>query len=153
MAHTADDVIFADYPMFHIAGFFGRGLMAIADGMQIVIPSPNGARDKLCTKMKAAKIRTLVLPLGSPLQAAAVLRSIRGTRGVFAERTAEGYFLDFDWNRDALARFGVSVDDAQAAVQNAIETGRSTVERLGGKLILADVIPRPHQDLAALLPK
>jgi fatty-acyl-CoA synthase len=46
MAHTADDVIFSDYPMFHIAGFFGRGIMAIADGMQIVIPSPIGARDK-----------------------------------------------------------------------------------------------------------
>jgi fatty-acyl-CoA synthase len=46
MAHTADDVIFADYPMFHIAGFFGRGIMAIADGMQIVIPAPGGARDK-----------------------------------------------------------------------------------------------------------
>ena len=46
MAHTADDVIFADYPMFHIAGFFGRGIMAIADGMEIVIPSPGGARDK-----------------------------------------------------------------------------------------------------------
>ena len=40
-----------------------------------------------------------------------------------------------------------------AAVQNAIETGRATVERLGGKLILADVIPRPHADLASLLPK
>jgi fatty-acyl-CoA synthase len=46
MAYTADDVIFADYPMFHIAGFFGRGLMAIADGMEIVIPAPNGARNK-----------------------------------------------------------------------------------------------------------
>ena len=32
--------------MFHIAGFFGRGLMAIADGMSIVIPTPLGARDK-----------------------------------------------------------------------------------------------------------
>lgn len=39
-----------------------------------------------------------------------------------------------------------------AAVQTAIEVGRSTVERLGGKLILADVIPRPHADLAKLLP-
>ena len=39
-----------------------------------------------------------------------------------------------------------------AAVQTAIEVGRQTVERLGGKLILADVIPRPHADLAALLP-
>ena len=46
MAHTANDVIFSDYPMFHIAGFFGRGIMAIADGMEIVIPSPIGARDK-----------------------------------------------------------------------------------------------------------
>jgi microcompartment protein CcmL/EutN len=40
-----------------------------------------------------------------------------------------------------------------AAVQTAIEVGKQTVERLGGKLILADVIPRPHAELAALLPK
>lgn len=39
-----------------------------------------------------------------------------------------------------------------AAVQSAIQTGKATVERLGGKLILADVIARPHPDLAALLP-
>jgi microcompartment protein CcmL/EutN len=39
-----------------------------------------------------------------------------------------------------------------AAVQSAIATGSATVERLGGKLILADVIARPHADLAALLP-
>ena len=46
MAHTSDDVIFADYPMFHIAGIFGRGYFPIAHGMSIVIPSPLGARDK-----------------------------------------------------------------------------------------------------------
>jgi fatty-acyl-CoA synthase len=46
MAHTADDVIFADYPMFHIAGIFGRGYFALAHGMAIVIPTPLGARDK-----------------------------------------------------------------------------------------------------------
>jgi microcompartment protein CcmL/EutN len=39
-----------------------------------------------------------------------------------------------------------------AAVKAAIETGKATVERLGGKLILADVISRPHPELAALLP-
>lgn len=39
-----------------------------------------------------------------------------------------------------------------AAVQSAIATGKATVERLGGKLIMADVIARPHPDLAALLP-
>jgi ethanolamine utilization protein EutM len=40
-----------------------------------------------------------------------------------------------------------------AAVQAAIDNGRQTVERLGGKLIMADVIARPHPELAALLPK
>lgn len=40
-----------------------------------------------------------------------------------------------------------------AAVQAAVATGKQTVERLGGKLIMADVISRPHPDLAALLPK
>jgi microcompartment protein CcmL/EutN len=39
-----------------------------------------------------------------------------------------------------------------AAVQSAIATGKQTVERLGGKLIMADCIARPHPDLAALLP-
>jgi ethanolamine utilization protein EutM len=39
-----------------------------------------------------------------------------------------------------------------AAVENAIETGRASIERLGGKLIMADVIARPHEDLAKLLP-
>lgn len=39
-----------------------------------------------------------------------------------------------------------------AAVQTAIATGKATVERLGGKLILGDVIARPHPELAALLP-
>lgn len=40
-----------------------------------------------------------------------------------------------------------------AAVEAAIGTGKRVVERLGGKLIMADIIARPHRDLAALLPK
>ena len=40
-----------------------------------------------------------------------------------------------------------------AAVQSATHSGKQTVERLGGKLIMADVIARPHPELAALLPK
>lgn len=63
-------------------------------------------------------------------QVEAVLRSVKGTRSVFAERTAEGYFLDFDWDREALARYGLTIDAAQTAVQNAIggENITTTVE-------------------------
>jgi copper/silver efflux system protein len=66
--------------------------------------------------------------IGSKVEA--VLPSVKGTRSVFSERTAEGYFLDFDWNRDALARYGLTIDDAQTAVQNAIggENITTTVE-------------------------
>ena len=49
-----------------------------------------------------------------------VLAPVRGTRSVFSERARSGYYLDIDWNRDALARYGLSIDEAQAAVQNAM---------------------------------
>ncbi len=39
---------------------------------------------------------------------------------MFAERTGGGYFLDFQWNREQLARYGLSIEEAQAVVQNAI---------------------------------
>ena len=59
-----------------------------------------------------------------------VLPRIRGTRNVFAERTGGGYFLDFDWNRDEMARYGVSIDDVQAVVTSAVggEGVTTTVE-------------------------
>jgi Cu(I)/Ag(I) efflux system membrane protein CusA/SilA len=49
-----------------------------------------------------------------------VLPRVAGTRSVFAERVGSGYFLDFDLKRDRLARYGLSVDDAEAVVMNAI---------------------------------
>jgi Cu(I)/Ag(I) efflux system membrane protein CusA/SilA len=49
-----------------------------------------------------------------------VLPQVAGTRSVFAERVGGGYFLDFDLKRDRLARYGLSVDDAQMVVMNAI---------------------------------
>ena len=63
-------------------------------------------------------------------QVEALLRKVPGTRGVFAERTGGGYFLDVTWNREELARHGLSVTQAQEAVQNAIggENVTTTVE-------------------------
>jgi len=49
-----------------------------------------------------------------------ILPNVPGTRSVFAERTSGGYFLDFVWKRDELARYGLSVDDAQMVVMSAI---------------------------------
>ena len=63
-------------------------------------------------------------------QIESILASVRGTRSVFAERTGGGYFLDFDWNREELARNGLNIGDAQRVVENAIggENVTTTVE-------------------------
>ena len=59
-----------------------------------------------------------------------VLKDIPGTRSVFAERAAGGYFLDFDLKREELARYGIPVEDAQMVVLSAIggENVTTTVE-------------------------
>jgi Cu(I)/Ag(I) efflux system membrane protein CusA/SilA len=49
-----------------------------------------------------------------------LLKTVKGTRTVLAERTADGYFLDLKWDREQLARYGISVEDAQSVVENAI---------------------------------
>jgi len=53
-------------------------------------------------------------------QAEQALKSVPGTRTVFAERTGDGYFLDVVWNREALARYGLSMEDAQSALSTAV---------------------------------
>src|SRR5207248_1623307 len=51
-------------------------------------------------------------------------------RSVFAERTSGGYFVDFDWKRGELARYGLSIDDAQMVVMSAVggDTVTTTIE-------------------------
>ena len=56
--------------------------------------------------------------IGTAIESA--LPAVNGTRNVFAERTSSGYFLDIEWDRDALARYGLSVETAQTVVQSAI---------------------------------
>ncbi len=59
-----------------------------------------------------------------------VLKAVPGTRSAFAERAAVGHFVDFTPDRDALARFGLTVEDVQSVILAAVggETISSTVE-------------------------
>jgi Cu(I)/Ag(I) efflux system membrane protein CusA/SilA len=53
-------------------------------------------------------------------QITTILSSVRGTRAVFAERTNQGYFLDVKWRRDELARYGISVRQAEEVLSSAV---------------------------------
>lgn len=57
---------------------------------------------------------------------------VRGTRSVYAERAAGGFFVDFVPRRDALARYGLTIDDLQAVIMTAIggENISTTIEGL-----------------------
>ncbi len=59
-----------------------------------------------------------------------LMKSVPGTRSVFAERVAGGYFVDFTPKREALARYGLTLDDLQAVIMSAIggETLSTTIE-------------------------
>ena len=48
------------------------------------------------------------------------LRDIPGTRSVYAERVATGYFLDVVINRESIARYALSVDDVNEVIQTAV---------------------------------
>ena len=77
----------------------------------------SGIRTPVGLKVSGDNPKTIE-EIGEQIQA--ILPSVRGTRGVFAERTNEGYFLDINWRRDELARYGISMQKAQEVLDNAI---------------------------------
>ena len=58
------------------------------------------------------------------------LSDLPDTRSVFAERTTSGYFLDFNVNRKAAARYGLRVGDVNDIIETAVggKTIATTVE-------------------------
>ncbi|AZG78840.1 efflux RND transporter permease subunit [Methylocystis rosea] len=53
-------------------------------------------------------------------QVEAAVSSVPGTRSAFAERVSQGYYLDFDIDRAAIARYGLSVMDVQDVIVAAV---------------------------------
>jgi len=87
----------------------------------------SGIRTPVGLKITAPDLATIDA-IGARVES--ILPAVRGTRSVFAERATGGYFLDVDWKREELARYGLSIDEAQAIVQNAIggENVTTTIE-------------------------
>jgi copper/silver efflux system protein len=74
------------------------------------------------------------------------------TRSAFAERTVGGYFLDFDVNREAAARYGLTAGDVNDVVETAIggKTITTTVEARERYPVRARYAPDFRQDLDSL---
>jgi copper/silver efflux system protein len=86
-----------------------------------------GFRTKLGIKVFGPDLGT-IQDLGVKIETALV--NFPNTRSVFAERTTGGYFLDFTVNREAAARYGLTVGDVNDVIETAIggKTIATTVE-------------------------
>ncbi|OGW82066.1 MAG: cation transporter [Omnitrophica bacterium RIFCSPLOWO2_12_FULL_44_17] len=86
-----------------------------------------GVRTPIGIKILGSDINEIE-KLGTHLEM--ILKDIPGTRSIYAERVAGGYFLDFDIKREELARYGLSVADVQMVITAAIggENITTTIE-------------------------
>jgi len=59
-----------------------------------------------------------------------ILKDVKGTRSIYAERVTGGYFVDFDIKREQLARYGLTIKDVEMVIMSAIggEPVTTTIE-------------------------
>ena len=61
-----------------------------------------------------------------------IISRVDGTRSVFAERVVGGFFFDFNFNREALARHGISIRQAHTTLATALG-GRNVTTTVEGR--------------------
>jgi Cu(I)/Ag(I) efflux system membrane protein CusA/SilA len=54
------------------------------------------------------------------MQLEQIIKPLPGTRSVYAERVSGGYFVDFTLKREQLARYGLTVQDAEMTIMSAV---------------------------------
>jgi Cu(I)/Ag(I) efflux system membrane protein CusA/SilA len=76
-----------------------------------------GIKTPVGIKLMGEDLSTLS-SLGKEIEA--ILSPLPGTLSVFSERVTGGYFFDYDINRKAAARYGLTTGDVQDVVQSAV---------------------------------
>src|SRR5262245_46858607 len=102
------------HPALTLAGTTNAWTMPIKARIDMLT---TGVRTPVGIKIYGSNIHEIER-IGTAIES--VLPTVLGTRSAFAERTSGGYFVDFNWKRDELARYGLSIDDAQMVVMSAV---------------------------------
>jgi len=76
-----------------------------------------GIRTPVGIKISGPDLKTIE-EIGIHIEA--ILKEVSGTRSVYAERVAGGYFTDIKINREAIARYGLTVAEVQEVIQSAL---------------------------------
>src|SRR3954449_5812857 len=88
---------------------------------------PPGIRTPVGIKVYGADLKQIE-NIGRELER--IVGRVPGTRSVYGERVSGGYFVDFDIDRAAIARYGLTIDDVQQTIMTAIggENVSTTIE-------------------------
>ncbi len=76
-----------------------------------------GIRTPLGIKIYGADLKK-IQEIGNHVEL--ILKDIPGTRSIYAEETAGGYYIDFTLKREELARYGISITEAERIITSAI---------------------------------
>jgi Cu(I)/Ag(I) efflux system membrane protein CusA/SilA len=119
-----DDLVDRMHKALQIPGVSNAWTMPIKARIDML---STGVRTPVGIKVFGANL-TEIQRIGEQLEA--LMRTVPGTRSVYAERVTGGYFVDIDPRRDQLARYGLTIEQLQDVIMSAIggENVTTTIE-------------------------
>jgi copper/silver efflux system protein len=111
---TPDELMDAMNSAVQIPGLNNAWTMPIKTRIDML---STGIKTPVGIKIAGADLATLER-VGTEVEA--VIRRVPGTTSVFAERVMGGRFIEFEINRDAIARYGLTIGDVQDVLSVAL---------------------------------
>jgi Cu(I)/Ag(I) efflux system membrane protein CusA/SilA len=111
---TAEKIVAEMDSLVNMPGFTNAWTMPIQGRIDMLA---TGIRTPVGIKIFGEDLRELER-IGKQIEQA--VQMVPGTRSVFAERAVSGFYLDVDIDRQAAARYGISVQDIQEVLASAI---------------------------------
>ena len=121
---TYDQLIAEMDSRLHFPGLSNSWTMPVENRLDMEL---TGIKTPVGLKIQGPEVDR-IQHIGSQIEE--LLGSVPGTRGIFAERVSQGFYINIDVDRSVAARYGLTVGDVQRAVGSAMggENIATTVE-------------------------
>jgi copper/silver efflux system protein len=121
---TYDSLIAGMDDRLHFPGLSNSWTMPVENRLDMEL---TGIKTPVGLKVQGPDVDR-IQQIGSQIEE--ILGSVPGTRGIFAERVAQGFYINIDVDRAVAARYGLTVGDVQRAVSSGMggENIATTVE-------------------------
>jgi copper/silver efflux system protein len=121
---TYDSLIAEMDDRLHFPGLSNSWTMPVENRLDMEL---TGIKTPVGLKIQGPDVNR-IQQIGSQIEE--ILGSVPGTRGIFAERVSQGFYINVDADRAVAARYGLTVGDVQRAVSSGMggENIATTVE-------------------------